>query len=74
VTVSTILVGAGCLVASAGIWKAVRHVVTTPPRYARPVRMDFDGPPRPPHEGADLGISLICAGAALLLAAAYRLV
>jgi hypothetical protein len=53
---------------------AVRHVVTAPPRYARPVRMDFDGPPRPPHEGADLGISLICAGAALLLVAAYRLV
>ncbi len=73
-TVSTILFGAGCLLASAGILIAVRHVVTAPPRYARPVRMDFDGPPRPPHEGADFGIALICAGAALFLAAAYRLV
>jgi len=73
-TVSTILFVAGCLVCSAGILIAVRHVATAPPRYARPVRMDFDGPPRSPHEGADLGIALICAGAAMLLAAAYRLV
>jgi len=36
--------------------------------------MDFDGPPRSPHQAADLGIALICAGAAVLLVAAYRLV
>ena len=73
-TVSTFLFGVGCLLVSAGILIAARHVVTAPPRYARPVRMDFDGPPRSPHEGADFGIALISAGAALLLAAAYRLV
>jgi hypothetical protein len=74
VIVSIILTGIGCLLASAGIVMAVSHAVSAPPRYARPVRADAEFPVRSPEKGAERGVGLLCVGAALLLAAAYRVV
>jgi hypothetical protein len=74
VTVSTILTGIGALLALAGILIAVVRLATAPARYARPVRMDAEFPAKPPQKGTDLGVGLICVGAALLMVAAYRVI
>jgi hypothetical protein len=74
VTISTILLGAGGALALVGVWLAARHFAKRPPRHARPVRMDAGSPARSQQAGSNLGVALMCAGAALFLTGAYQVI
>jgi hypothetical protein len=74
VTISTILLGAGGACALVGLWLVAKHFAKRPPRHARPVSMDAARPAKTLPEGSDLGVALMCAGAALFLTGAYQLV
>jgi hypothetical protein len=74
VTISTILLDAGGALALAGVWLVARHFAKRPPRHARPGRMDAGSPARSQQAGSNLGVALMCAGAALFLTGAYQVI
>jgi hypothetical protein len=74
VTISTTLLGAGGALALVGLWLVARHFSKRPARHARAVRMDAERPPRSPPERSNLGVALMCAGAALFLTGAYQII
>jgi hypothetical protein len=74
VTISTILLGAGGALALIGLWLAAKHFAKRPPRYARAAGTDAERPAKSRQEGSDLGVALMCAGAALFLTGAYQVI
>jgi hypothetical protein len=74
VTISTILLVAGGACALVGLWLVAKHFAKRPARHARAIRMDAARPATTSPEGSNLGVALMCAGAALFLTGAYQLV
>jgi hypothetical protein len=71
VIIGMILLVVGVLMLVTGLLAVVVHVVNTPSRYARPARVHVEKLPQQRVPSSQLGATLLCIGAALMLAGAY---